>query len=222
MKLTKILLCAAVAGAMTLAAGKVSAIPLELTSLTGTISATPSYSAISNTNKAHYITETIDMKKIMLIVSNQVAIDNHGTNLVPKDAKIIYDPYRSRTYLTNSLGYYQNLSGIAYFNIRDIATSFKGSVSADGAESDKIVLYVDIYGYGPDGLYYEFELRSSVGMLSYNITGGGTKVNMSITATGSGYGELKGSDEGVATGKVVLAGKGTPEFSGPFSLWWWD
>jgi hypothetical protein len=230
MKITKLLLCATVAGAMAFAASKVSAFPLKLAAITGTISATPNYSPLYSTNKTQYITAAVTMQQIMLIVSNTVTTYNHAnsiTNPVPKDAYIAWDPAYGSDYgyLTNSSGYFEDLNGpdVCYFYVEYIATSFNGnSVSGNFTESDKIVFYADIYGYGPDGLYYEFYNDYGTGVLTYAVTQGGSKGTMTIYSEGGGYGALKSSDEGESDGKLLFTGTGTPSFSGPYSLWYYD
>jgi hypothetical protein len=227
MKITKLLLCATVAGAMAFAASKVSAFPLKLSAITGTISATPNYSPLYSTNKAQYITAAVTLKDVLLVVSNTVTINNHNnsiTNPVPKDAYIAWDPVYGSDYgyLTNSSGYFQSLSGICYFDVEDIATSFNGNVSGNFTESDKIVFYADIYGYGPDGLYYEFYNDYGTGVLTYAVTQNGTKGTMTVYSEGGGYGALEDSDDGESNGKLLFTGTGTTQFSGPYSLWWWD
>jgi len=232
MKITKVLICAAVAGAMAFAASNASAFPLKLTSISGTISATTNYNFLLYTNTTgatKAITKAVTMKQILLLVSNVVTVynaNNSITNPVPKDAYIAWDPINGSNYgyLTNSAGYFEDLSGpsCCYFYVEYVATTFKGnSVTGNGTENDKIVFYADIWGDGPDGLYYEFYNDYGTGTLNYVVTAGGAKGSMTIVSKGGGYGSLEGSDEGVSSGKLVFTGKATPDFSGPYSLWWY-
>jgi hypothetical protein len=223
---------------MALATSKADVFPLKLAALTGTISATPNYSPLYSTNKTQYITAAVTLQQMLLVISNSVTIYNHAnsiTNPVPKDAYIAWAPSYEYNgtygYLTNSSGYFEDLTGPGedengggcYFEVEDIATSFSGNlISGNFTESDKIVFYADIYGYGPDGLFYEFYNDYGTGVLTYAVTQGGSKGTMTIYSEGGGYGALKSSDEGESNGKLLFTGTGTPNFSGPYSLWYYD
>ncbi|HTY85902.1 MAG TPA: hypothetical protein VMB80_00435, partial [Candidatus Acidoferrum sp.] len=63
MKLTKVLLCAAVAGAMAFGAGKASAFPLDLKSLSATITVTTNYSTLSS--PAKYLKKSVSLKQVL-------------------------------------------------------------------------------------------------------------------------------------------------------------
>lgn len=221
MKPIQTLLCVAVAGAMAFAASKAPAFPLFLKSVNVTLTVTPSYSAISSTNttSAKYTKVRGNLKNLMTIVTNQVRL-NTGTT--PDVGSVIaYDPYLSTTYLTNtSTGYYHNLSGIVYFTIEHIATKFKLKNNGGGSENDVVDTYLDIYGDGPDGLYYEAYAQYAPGTLKFS--GNGSKpAKMTITGTGGGYGAFQSSNDGVSQTKFKFQGSGDPEWSGPFSLYWW-
>lgn len=224
MKLTKTLLIASVMGAMAFAASQASAFPLYLKSCSGTISATPSYSAIINTNKAKYTTQSFNLKKIMVLVSNTVVVA--GFTAPPKDAQIVFDPYYDKTYLTNSSGYYQNLSysglngeGYCEMYIEDMATSFKTSGSNSGSESDKVIVEFYVRGIAPDGGIYYAGADYGAGSLKYS--GNDKGVKMTISAKGADYGEIGTSWDGVSTTSISFSGSSAqPEWSGPYSLWW--
>ena len=220
MKLTNILLSAMVAGAMAFAANKASAFPLKLTSLSGTFTVTPSYSAIADTNKATATKKSFNLKEVMTVITNQVFL-NTGTN-PPAGSYVVYDPYLGSTYLTNSDGYYQSLSGIVYVDVYYIATTFNANNSGGGSESDTCIADFEAYGYGPDGLYYEVEMDYSLGSIKASYNGNTGVAKMTISGKGAYYGEYQGSSEGVASGKFSLSGTGTPEWSGPFSVYWED
>jgi hypothetical protein len=214
---TKSLLLAVAVGALTFAAVKASAFPLYLTTLSGTVSYTPSYDALSDTNVAKYSTVAVNLKKMMLILSNEVFLTSGGTT-VPADARLAVDPYDNATYLTNQSGFYYGLSSTnAYFQIYDIATSFKGNVSG-GSEKDKVIIYFYIFGRGPDGLYYDTDVYG-VGSLKYTLNG--STGSMTISLKGADYGEIASSDDGVFTGGITLKGSGTPEWPGAFSISWY-
>src|SRR5438445_638213 len=93
--------CALALGALTFAAAKASAFPLFLTSASGTITATAHYGMTSDTTSNKVEIGSVNLKKILTVVSNEVFIQTSGTNTPTADAKIAYDPYLFVTYLTN-------------------------------------------------------------------------------------------------------------------------
>lgn len=219
MKHIQTLLCAAVIGAITFAAGKASAFPLYLKSANGTITVTTNYSVLYSTNQAKFTKKRFSLKQVMFIVTNTV-YQNSGV-MPPKDAQLAWDPYGSDyPFLTNSAGYYYSLSGIGYAYVEDIATSFKGNNSGGGVEKDQIVFYLDIYGYDPDGNYTEFYQDYGTGTLKMNMNGKTGVAKMTVQSKGGGYGALFNSNDGVSTSRVIFSGTGTPP-SGPYSLWWY-
>jgi len=218
MKLTKVLLCAAVAGAMAFGAGKASAFPLDLKSLSATITVTTNYSTLSS--PAKYLKKSVSLKQVLMMVTNTVRYYT-GTN-PPQGVRIAWDPYGSYyPYLTNSLGYYHSLSGIAYAYVEDIATSFKGNGGSGGSESDVIVFYLDIYGYDLNTNYWEIYQDYGTGTLKASASSSGT-TTMTISSKGGGYGEILNSDDGVSSGNATFKGTGQP-LSGqiPYSVWYW-
>jgi hypothetical protein len=218
MKLTNMLLSATVVGAMAFAAGKASAFPLKLTSLSGTFTVTSNYEAIADSDSAKATKKSFSLKEVMTVITNQVFL-NTGTN-PPAGSYVVYDPYLSSTYLTNTDGYYHSLSGIVYLDVYDIATTFKGNGNG-GAESDVCVAEFYVEGHGPDGLYYEIDMDESLGSIKAAYKSDGT-AKMTISGKGAGYGEYQSSDEGVSSGKFTFSGTGTPEWEGPFSVYWED
>src|SRR5258708_6445752 len=121
MRQTRILLCGIVVAAMIFAAGKARAFPLYLTSASGSITATAHFGSSTQTTSNKVESASINLKKLMTLVSNEVSL-RIGTN-VPVDVRIAFDPFLLTTYLTNSSGFYHNLSGIAKVSINEIATS---------------------------------------------------------------------------------------------------
>src|SRR6266481_5436204 len=119
MKNKSILLGALILGASVFASAEASAFPLYLTSASGTISSTPSYSTASNSSVAKISTVTVNLKRLMTVVSNQVFLND--ATIVPKDARIAYDTVTRATYLTNTTGFSHTLSGIVTISLNDIA-----------------------------------------------------------------------------------------------------
>src|SRR5207249_6042455 len=101
MKRCNTVLCTLALGALTFAAPKIAAFPLYLISANGTITATAHYDATSDTTSNHVEIGSINLKKILTLVSNEVILETSGTNIPPADAKIAFDPYEFTTYLTN-------------------------------------------------------------------------------------------------------------------------
>lgn len=227
MKFTPTLLSATIAGVLTLGAIDAAAFPLYLTSLNGRITCTANYGPYSTNLDNVDLTSnkvtraSVNLKKMMIVVSNQVYRTTAGGTVVPTDAKIVYDPYVNQTYLTNSSGFSYSLSGIARVEIDEIATSFRGNNSG-GSENDTILVWIDIYGYGPDDLYYEFEVYGQ-GKLVFTLNGKTQMGKMRISlSNGSDYGEYQSSDSGVTRGGFKMKGAGEPEWAGPYSIYWWD
>lgn len=225
MKLTKILLIATVAGAIAFAASKASAFPLYLKSLSGTVTVTTNYSTIESNNvpivdSAKYTVDRFSLKDLYTFITNRVYL-NTGTNVPPK-TQIAWDPYvSSYPYLTNSsTGYYQSLSSMMYMEIEDIATSFKGGNGSGGSESDVITDYLDLYGDDLSGLYFEIYQDDGTGTLTYSVNKAGIG-KMTIKTKGGEYGAYLDSDDGVSYCTAVWSGSGTPQWSGPFSTWWY-
>jgi hypothetical protein len=223
MKPTKILMCAMAVGAMTFAASKASAFPLTLKSLSGTITSTAIAGTSTTATKS-----SVNLKKLMLVVSNEVVLNGGPTP--PANATIVVDPYQYdsvnvsfQVYLTNSSGYFYSLSSnnVAFFNIYDIATTFKSNGNG-GSENDTICVELDIFGTGPDGLYCEFDVFGSAKLsASTNGKTGIDKMTVSLK-NGGGLGVYQDSDDGVSSGGFNLQGPGIPPVAGPYSTWWYD
>ena len=219
MKLTKIMLCAAIAGAMTLAASKVSAFPLMLSSDSGQLNTTAYYGTTSATTTNKITKVSYNLKTLFVIITNQVALNS--TNPVPKAYSLMYDPYTKVVYLTNNVGYFYNLSNIVTVSIYDIATAFNGTANG-GSENDVIGVELDVFGHGPDGLYYEAESYGTGTLTTSLGSTGVAKMTISLK-NGSGYAEFQTSDDGnVKKGKFSFSGSGIAPVGGlPYSVWWW-
>ena len=232
MKSRTTLLCAIAAGIMTFAAGKALAFPLYLIAANGTITATAHYDATSDTTSNRFEIGAVNLKKIITLVSNEVFLETSGTNPPPADAKIAIDPFQFiaaqgqvATYLTNSSGYYYNLfqgsSHIVRFTINNVATSFRGT-SNGGTENDIIFVRLTVSATGPDGEFYDFDIRGS-GTLIASLNGQTGIANVTISlSNGSGFGEWKSSDDGVSKGGFTLKGSGVPAVAEPYSVFWWN
>ena len=221
MKLTTMVSGMVVTGTiMMFAALNASAFPLKLNSVSGVMNTTAHYGTNIDSTSSKITKVSFNQKTLFLIISNQVALNS--TNPVPKVFDLMFDPYTGVTFLTNNLGYYYNLSGIADVNIYEIATSFKGNAN-NGSENDVIGIELNIRGYGSDGLYYQAEIYGT-GKLSANLKSNGTaKMNLSAN-NGSGYAEYKSSDSGVvSSGKFSFSGTGSASSTVmPYSIWWWN
>ena len=216
----KNLLCSLAIGLAALAASKASAFPIYLTSLSGTITSTADYGSSAETTSNKVTVTAVTLKKVMLVVSNQVYLNSGGTNIVPATAKIAYNPANGTTFLTNSTGYYQSLSGIVVAYFDDIATSFHATATG-GTESDTVIFGFYVQGTAPDGLYFYFGTWGSSRM-TYSVNENTQVGVMTVSAQGSDYGAYKASDDGVSRGSLVFRGSGTPEWEGPYSVAWWN
>jgi hypothetical protein len=224
MKQTKTLLCALVCGATLLGATKAAAAPLlYLTSFNGTIACTTNYNNLNSNSTPRIMTKSVNLKSIMTMVTNHARL-NGATNM-PPGVRIAVNLFTRDVFLTNSSGFYYSLSRIVSFYLLDIATSFRGTGAASGTENDKVCVELYVRGYGPDGSYLWFDVYGA-GTLNYSVKSSGIGT-MSISASGGEYGSyyLPGSDstgyDGVSKGSFSLSGSGKPDWSGPFSLWWW-
>jgi len=219
MKLTKLIVCAMAAGMMTFAAGQASAYPLKLTAVSGILTVTTNYPAISGSNIVRTITKSFSLKDVLTVVTNQVRINT--SNTPPAGSYVGYDPYLFATYLTNSSGYYYDLSGIVAIYTQDIATTFNRS-SNGGSETDTTIEQLDAYGTAPDGTYFETEIYGAgIIKASYDKTGKGS---MTITGGGADYGAYKNSNlggDGVTRGSFTLKGTGTAEWTGAYSVYYY-
>lgn len=218
MKNKSILLRAVMLGASLLVAARVSAFPLYLTSVNGTISYTPSFNNLSTSNTVQLSTAAVNMKTIMGVVSNTAYLTNGVT--VPADAMIAYDPYFFATYLTNADGFYYDLApgGSVVVGVTYMATSFRKGAAATN-EMDKILSSFRVSGIAPDGLYFQFYVQGR-GTLQFSVDKN-NKGSMTISMPqGARYGAYKNSASGVSWGQFTFRGKGTPEWSGPYSTWW--
>ncbi|MDB6026981.1 MAG: hypothetical protein JWM68_3204 [Verrucomicrobiales bacterium] len=219
----KTLLCSLVTALVALAATDASAFPLYLNSLTGTLTTTAQYGSTADTTSNRVTIATVTLKQAMSVISNTVTTAS-GTN-VPADAKVAYNPYTGITYLTNSSGYFYDLStpGTAKAQLEDIATSFhKTTLPPGGTETDTIVLWFRVSGTGTDGKAYYFSIYGK-GRLTFSIANSTGRGPMTISGNGADYGRYKSSDDGVGNGTVSFSGSGTPEWgNNPFSVWWED
>ena len=194
------------------------AFPLYLISASGKINYTPSYDYLGTSNVVKRTFVSVNMKTLMTIVSNQVF--RVAAVSVPRDARIAYDPYDGSTFLTNKTGFYKSLTDIVTVRIRELSTSFKQGTNTV-TESDATVARLDVYGYGPDGRFFEFRLEG-YGSLRYNVERN-QRASMRISVQGAGgYGEYQDSDEGVSSGNFTFSGTGAPQWSGPYSAYWWE
>ncbi len=215
-----------VTGLLLWTAATVSAFPLYLTSANGTITTTPHYGhdAASTTNHAKVV--AVNLKQVLNVISNEIYLQTSGTNAPPANSRIAFDPYvlspnSHRLYVTNQNGYYYNLYGIAQVNIEHIATNFRQLSGSGISESDALVIEFQVYARTPDGLGFFFGTFGK-GKLSYNRSSTTGQGKMTVTASGTTYGEYQSSDRGVSTGTVIFSGSGTPEWNGPYSVFWWN
>ncbi len=90
---------------------------------------------------------------------------------------------------------------------------------------------LEVYGRGPDGLYYEFDiygagkLTAAYGGKAVAVATKTSTVKMTMSVqNGSGYAEIQSSDDGiVSNGQFTFTGTGTaPSYVFPYAAnWWW-
>ncbi len=197
---------------------RLAAFPLKLTSVTGTITTTATYGANATTTSNLASKVSVTLNHVITVLSNEVFLDL-GT-AAPPDMHIVLDPYTGGLYLTNGSGFHYDIkgNGLGNFRIRDVATSFN---TATTVEQDAMVVDLGFNGREPNGQSFEFDLRTSARFkFTVNASGLGT-VNLSGKG-GVGYGEVNSSDSGVSFGSFTATGSGVPEWSGPFSVYWWN
>ena len=215
---------------MIFAADNVSAFPLKLTSLTAQVAVTPSFddiqtNGIASTNVAKMRVETFDLKKIMLVVSNQTFLD-YGV-VVPAGSYLTWDPYSfsSDLQITNSSGFSTNYNS-GHCTMEDMATSFTGKNDGSGSEQDSIRIYLYISGYAADGKYYEVQADDGSGTFAASVSSdaSGNKENMTVRCdNAAGYGEIASSSSGVTRSiKFIFSGSGSGETIPYSTVWFYD
>jgi hypothetical protein len=232
MKLTQILLCAAVAGTIAFVAGKASAFPLTLKFLSGKLTTTAYYgdSAATTTNK--YTVKSFNLKEVMFLITNTVASTAPGVTL-PEKVALAVDLYNTNNirgifarnvYLTNSQGFYFSLtdSNLASFSIGGMATKFKSDAKGGGSENDVVQAHLIIGGVHDQNFeYYEIEIGGT-GKLNMNLNRDGM-ATMTFSVNGDGFGVCQSSDAGVCVGSFTLKGSGVVPTDGmPYSVYWWN
>lgn len=211
---------------MAFAASQASAFPLTLTADSGTMNITAFYGPTNNP----FITSntiaktTYNLKSVFVCITNEIRLEG---STPPLAYSLQWDPYTGNTYLTNSAGYFFDLSGsnIAVVGIGDIVTSFKGAANlTSGTESDVINVEFTVRARPPgDAINYTVFDAFGGGTLSASLT----KTNiakMTISEKGGGRVAQKGSDDGVITGSSFsFTGTGTAGIGLlPFSIYWYN
>jgi len=227
MKMTKILLCAVVVGAMAFTAKQASAFPLALKTESGTMNLTGTYGPLGDpsltSNKIAKV--SYNLKKVLACITNELQL--RGTNsTTPLNYTFMYDPYTQICFLTNADGYFVNLtsSNIATVFLDDVVTSFKGSGNG-GSEKDLINVELWIHNVRPPQSEISVQFDAfGPGTISASENGNTGIAKMTITEKGIGFTDFNNSDEGIITGSTfTFTGTGTPgENQLPFSIYWWN
>jgi hypothetical protein len=215
MRKLKLTIAMTVLGMLAFAGNRLSAFPLTLTSVRGVISTTHHYGTTAVTTTDPAVKFAVTLPRLLLVLSNDYFIDQG--QVAPRDMRVVLDPFTEALYLTNHSGFFYDLVGPGFgsFRIRNVATTFNTNtqVEQDTAEVD-----LNFSGTLPGGGgSFVFDLRNSA-VVKFTVTSGvGT---MTISGKGLGYGEINSSDSGVSVGAIKAAGSGTPEWSGPYSVYW--
>lgn len=218
MRKLKLAIGTAVFGILLCVGNRLAAFPLTLTSITGTITSTAHYGVDATTTSNLASKVSVTLNHVITVLSNEVFLDL-GT-AAPPDMRIVLDPYTGGLYLTNGSGFHYDIKGNGFgnFRIRDVATTF--NTTAD-VEQDVMIVDLAFNGREPNGQSFEFDLRGSA-KFKFTINSSGLGTESLLGKGGSGYGEVNSSDSGVALGSFKAAGSGVPEWSGPFSVYWWN
>jgi hypothetical protein len=236
MKLIKTFLCAAMTGTIVFAAGKASAFPLILKSIGGKVVTTVCYGTTAETTTNEYAVERFNLKEMMCLITNTVKSIEPDIAL-PEDVALAVEPYntniigygRSDVYLTNSQGFYFNLSAsnLASFYISNIATKFKTRANGSGSENDVVSARLNIGNvFDQNGVFYQIDLFGS-GTINLSLKKNG-EATMIISVKGAGPSlersqGVQTNTVGVCTGSFAFKGSGIPTADGfPFSVYWWN
>jgi hypothetical protein len=159
----------------------------------------------------------VNLKTLINVLSNSVVLD---LGSAPAGLRIVIEPHTGGLYLTNNSGFFYDIegNGLGNYNVRQVATKFSTTTMA---ESDVMLVDLAFHGTAPNGETFHFDLRGVASFKSaVNLLGVTT-----ITLSGKqivGYGEINSSDSGVSSGSFKARGFGTPEWTGPFSVYWWN
>ena len=196
---------------------RAAAFPLTLTAIRGTITATPHYgiNAAASSNAA--VKVTVTLHQVITVLSNEVFLDL-GTS-PPADMRIALDPFTGGLYLTNHSGFFYDIAvnGLGNFQIRDVATTFDRTTLA---EQDTMLVDLSFNGRQPTGGSFEFTLRGYATFKCQRNPAGLKTISLSC-ARAAGSGQFNSSSSGVSLGSFIAAGSGTPEWNGPYSVYWW-
>src|SRR5262249_36035794 len=137
----------------------------------------------------------------------------------PADMRIALDPFTGGLYLTNHSGFFYDIimNGLGDFRIRDVATTFDRTTLA---EMDTMLVDLSFNGRQPNGGSFEFTLRGCA-IFKCQRNPAGTKTVSLSCPRGTGSGQFHSSSSGVSQGSFSATGAGTPEWNGPYSVYWW-
>ena len=241
MKMTKILVCAAVAGAMAFAAGKASAagpiFPLVKLNLSGTITG-----SAGTTNDNGTVTKGSPFQKYSFNTQKLIDLFNASptfqkaltnqfnsvtSNAVPEGSYIVWDIWNEELIITNKNGFSftldSNKSGddfgyLDFYTDYLIGTFTRNDKTGAGHEQDLTGVYIQLYDYNGNEIeiYGAATLNWSYSAMSV----GSQKTTVSVSMSGKNeYGELKGNQ---AAPTFSASGSGTatdPVGQNPFYLW---
>jgi hypothetical protein len=245
MKITKILLSAAVAGAMAFAASKASAVtvfPLVKLNISGTVTYTTTNTYVSTTNSSGnikgvtYKTVGFNNDELIKLLNASptfaAALTNQfhsvTSNSVPKGSYIVWNFDTDGLIITNKNGFSftldSNLSGddFGYCELDydyQIGTFTKNGTTSAGSEKDYTGIYFYFYDYNGN----EIEVYGA-GTLNWTygaMTAGVQKTTVSASLGGPGYYSEVNFNTAVAT--VHASGSGTasdPIAQNPFVIWY--
>lgn len=219
MKILKIaIIKTAVFGLLVFTGNRLAAFPLTLTSLKGVIISTAHYGTDATTTSNVTSRVSITLNQVITVLSNNVFLDRG--NIPPADMRIVLDPYTEGLYLTNNSGFSYDIAGNGFgnFRIRHVATMFNRTT---GFEEDFMEIDLSFNGTQPNGQSFEMDLRGPAAF-KFTVDSSGIGAISLSNKNASGYGQTNSSDSGLVIGSFKAAGSGVPEWSGPYSVYWWN
>jgi len=243
MKLTKILLSAAVAGAMAFAASNASAVttfPMVKLSLSGSLTFSTETATTNGTAIKSSSLKTVSFNSQKLIdrlnasptfvaaLTNQFS--STLSNSVPKGSYFVWDFYNEELIITNKNGFSftldSNKSGddfgyLDYFDDYLTGTWSKNGTTDAGSEDDLIGVY--FYFNDNNGAEIESYGQATLHWTYAPMTAGSQKTTLSASMSGDGYyATANNSNNNEAASTFHASGSGTatdPVTQNPFYVW---
>jgi hypothetical protein len=241
MKITRMLLCGAIAGAVAFASTNKASAVQYLPLVKVNISASITYQGPTTDNGT--VTKVTVKKvsgntKALIALLNasptfQAALTNEfgsvSSNQVPSGSYFVYDPYEEELIITNKNGFSFNLDSnnsgrdFGYLDFDDDVLFGSYSINdttGAGSENDTTGIYFYLYDY--NGNYIESYGTGTFKWKYGAVSGGDQKMTLSVSLKPNGYyAEVDGNEGLVTSGSISGSGTATlPTLDEPFYYWW--